>query len=323
MEKYISKISKNAVPVTISKDAGAFFVMSDGMQVKKEALLQNYNLIPENNSAIITESERTLSPIAQKLMNDIKNLDTSKIRDDGKSGRVLDTTDQTSINQQIISPTSDIKTPDVSMYKYYDNDDDVPVDNIGGAPIQKAQVQQIQQEPVKTVKPKSLLNENGLTEQQEHDRQEQITLSGNDPYAASIAKYKKMKANKDSESIISSPNINITPEEDKSYEFFKKMKNIHDVKLKIVLDEKIADPHFIKMMAMNMEGDIIKYYTKTILNKLDMSKLEKIIYDQLTESVFGKSEKKDKKVIKKKKAKRIIPTMPKSERVQTNGVQKG
>jgi len=287
MEKYISKISKNAAPVTIAKDAGAFLVMSDGMQVKKEALEQNYTLITE--SAIITEQELPKNSVSNSIFNQIKNFDMSNFRENTNVGKVLDTTDQTSINPQIITgANNNIQVPDVSQYKVYENDDDVPVETLGATPVQNTPTSK-----------KPILNENGLTEQQEYYRQEQITLTGIDPYLDVVNKYKEMKSNKNT----NSPIVNVITEDDKSFDSLKKMKNIHDIKLKIFLNEKIADPNFIKMMTMNMDVDIIKYYTKTILKKYlsDVSILENAIYNQLSEIVFGKS-KKDVKTKKKKKS---------------------
>ena len=80
---------------------------------------------------------------------------------------------------------------------------------------------------------------------------------------------------------------------------FKMFKNNYDIKLTFEIEEKIADPAFIKMVMENVEGDAIEYYTKKILDKIlkEPLKLKKEIYEQLELEIYGEDyilEKKEK-----------------------------
>jgi hypothetical protein len=80
---------------------------------------------------------------------------------------------------------------------------------------------------------------------------------------------------------------NLSPEEE-SFKFFKSFKRIYPIKLTIDFDEKISDLNFIKLMAVNYEGDIIKYYTKEFMNRIynDPGFLEDKIYNKLKSIIF-------------------------------------
>lgn len=82
-------------------------------------------------------------------------------------------------------------------------------------------------------------------------------------------------------------------QEQESFKFFKSFKKIYPITLSIDFEEKIADPTFIKMMAMNYEGDIIKFYTKEFMDRIyhDPGFLENKIYEKLKSIIFEENKK--------------------------------
>jgi hypothetical protein len=88
----------------------------------------------------------------------------------------------------------------------------------------------------------------------------------------------------------------ISPEEE-AFRFFRSFKKVYPIKLTVDFDERIAEPNFIKMMAVNYEGDIIKFYTKEFMNRIfnDPGFLENKIYEKLKSLVFESSDEKPRK----------------------------
>ena len=104
----------------------------------------------------------------------------------------------------------------------------------------------------------------------------------------------------------------LTPEQE-AFMFFKKFKKIHPVDIKINFTEMIADPVYVRQTAMNFEGDIIKFYTQELMNKLwnNPQLLEQQIYDQFEILIMGEKKvkppqekPKQKKPVKKEESKK-------------------
>jgi len=107
----------------------------------------------------------------------------------------------------------------------------------------------------------------------------------------------------------------LTPEQE-AFMFFKKFKKIHPVDIKINFTEMIADPVYVRQTAMNFEGDIIKFYTQELMNKLwnNPQLLEQQIYDQFEILIMGEKKvkppqekPKQKKPVKKEESKKEEP----------------
>jgi hypothetical protein len=72
-------------------------------------------------------------------------------------------------------------------------------------------------------------------------------------------------------------------QEDETYKFFRGFKKNTDITIELKINEKIADPEFLKLMMNNFEADVIKFYTKEIIKIIlnDPKKIENEIYNQL------------------------------------------
>jgi hypothetical protein len=85
--------------------------------------------------------------------------------------------------------------------------------------------------------------------------------------------------------------VDLTPEQE-AFMFFKKFKKIHPIDIKLIFKELIADPDYLRQTAMNFDGDIVKFYTNELMNKLwdNPSLLEKQIYDEFKKIIIGETD---------------------------------
>jgi hypothetical protein len=307
---------------------------------------------PIINEGVVSE---TIDPIdflnttpAIDGVDSIKNIDTSRMVDapNSQTRQIIDRT------QEQIAPVqnSNMEEEKKRLLEKY-NIQQNQSQGIGSQQIDENNPEAVdtiikQNQPVVEKQP---VNENGLTEYQESFRQQQIELTGTDPYAQKVAKYREqqrknniyntanesIKLNNDSQSTKNENTQPVTQQpvqtentqtivqqepNDPVYSFFKSAKRNHDMKVKLEIDTKIGKPEFIKMMSENLDGDFIKYYAEDILKELlsDVQKIEKIIYDQVYKEIYGKQ-----KVQKEQKNERTIPIVPKDQRSQLNeGVDK-
>jgi len=147
------------------------------------------------------------------------------------------------------------------------------------------------------------LNENGLTEQQEFLRQQQIEANGIDPYKDKIEQYrlshtKTAPVNQSNNTInnnvndvdnnINNQHINDNGGDDEVIKIFKKIKRNHKISIKLNISDKIGKPDFIQLMADNLDGDIIQYYTDEIYKMFvsDISIIKENIYKQIYKKVY-------------------------------------
>jgi len=77
-------------------------------------------------------------------------------------------------------------------------------------------------------------------------------------------------------------------------------------------------------MAVNYEGDIIKFYTKEFMNRIynDPGFLENKIYEKLKEIVFSESQQKEKKPRTPRTPKPIVKDKPAPRRASKTKVSK-
>lgn len=334
--------------VRITNDMGNFFLLNNGAKIDKQLFFQKY--VPRNNKSTgnipsvnaedflntrptittksnmqpITENQSPVFsndapidpnqflniPPSIKGVENLKQIDTSKMLDAPESQRLQVKNYIEDPNQQG-GLTEQQKQEMIKNYKknqatqniggtYIDENDPNAIDNV---------LQQVQKP-----RPKQALNENGLTEHQEILRQQQIDLTGEDPFAEKIRIYREeqlqKKKKEDEEREIervkqqianSQQPIPISPKKEEitpvsvptetvSDSVFKKFKRSYEVTIKFEIKDKISKPDFIKVMSDGFEDDILQYYTdeifKTFLN--DVVNLKKKIYDQLQEEVYGK-----------------------------------
>ena len=303
-------------------DAESFLNTPTNIQVKvpNTATQQNQQYTVTNQAQEEIESIDPGAFFSSSKLNiqgvdGLKNIDTSKIVDAPKemSRQVKDVTNEaikpmtTNINleeqkRQLLETYNKTHSNNVSGLgsKSIDENDENAVDNMLKT-----------QQPVKPEQP---LNENGLTEFQENFRKQQIELSGVDPYADKIKKYREQQRtnaiyniplntpsnNQVNEQVKqSTEKVSSTPVDDfdDSYKIFKTFKRNYDIVINLKVDGKISKPDFIKIMSDGIDGDIIKYYSEEILKSIlsDIPTIQKKIYDQIYKEVYGDEKKNDDK----------------------------
>lgn len=201
--------------------------------------------------------------------------------------------------------------------KFIDDGDDKSIDQF----LQQGQVKP----------PEKRLSENGLTEEQEIIRLNQIQLTGEDPFKDKIAKYKKEMGQKQLQSIVPKPytqpqvqntipsyegynqNVHVV-EEDPSNKIFKTFKRNYKINIKLNIQDNISKPEFIKIMADGLEGDIVEFYTNEIIKNYlsDVQKIHDDIYNQLYKEVYGKDYVKEEAEIIETKEVKPKTTKPKT-----------
>ena len=85
-------------------------------------------------------------------------------------------------------------------------------------------------------------------------------------------------------------NTQITQQQiDPSEMMFKSFKRNFDIDINITIKDKIANPDFVKMMMENMNGDIIGYYKKIIMNNIlgDVQIIENEVEKSIKKAIYG------------------------------------
>lgn len=235
--------------ITIIGSNGVFYNLSNGSNIKVDIFFQKYSEVIDPNSFF----NNNLTPGLENIVEKIKNVDTSKIKDIGGMPPDIKYNSEPSVDQ--INLNKEYKEKllrefkeeqarnNLSQYKVYDNDDDAALDF-----------------------------ENKINQKNSNNfNNEQIK----DEFNIKEVNEQPMKP-----SYLSA--------EEEAFRFFKSFKKVYPINLTIEFDERIAEPNFIKMMAVNYEGDIIKFYTKEFMNRIynDPGFLENKIYEKLKNIVF-------------------------------------
>lgn len=273
-----------------------FYNLSNGNNIAKNVFLQKYSEMVDVSTFFQQQSRDGLQNLAEK----IRTADTSKAIDGDFAPQVK--YKQQAVTEQVDAPPEyrdmllkkfqyEQSHKDLSQYQVY-NDDDAAAED-----FYKKMQQQTQQHQVKQKPP--------VMEQLE--------------YQPEIEQPRPVQVN---ENIQQPVPAYVSPEEE-SFRVFRSFRKIYPITLSVEFEDKIAQPEFIKLMALNYEGDIIKFYTKEFMNRIynDPGFLENKIYEKLKEIVFQeKEEPKQKakpKTTKKPVAKkRTIPKVDKTERAQ-------
>lgn len=325
-EKY-RNIETNEI-VKIVDDSEQFYLLNNGMKINKQLFTKKYAII--NNSY----SDNTID--ANQFLNQKTNINNMKIPNTANQQQIIKNESFNNIQSDVIDPNSFFNSiPEIKGLQNLDNFKNIDTSKIIDIPnsqtivdrqneqitssnvmeeekrrlLEKYNGQQAIPEHIEHVAPVHKVNpENGLTENQEYLRKEQIFLNGIDPYADKVAKWQKEHNINQSENgtiiinneekVVASIDY-IQPIDNKSetivnndpvYSFFKSAKRNHDIKIKVTIDDKIGNPDFIKMMSENLDGDFIEYYAEDILKTFlnNTTKLKKLIYDEVKKEIFGK-----------------------------------
>jgi hypothetical protein len=260
--------------VTVVGDNGVFYSLSNGANIKKDIFFQKYSEMIDASYFFQQQSAAGLQDLAEKL----RNVDSSKVNDIGGSDMPSVKVRQESMSEQVQVPLEyrdmllkryqqEQQNKDLSQYKVYENEDEAADDW-----ERKVKATQQPQRPRQRPQPPRIENP-------------QQPVAETMPVMESAQPVQQQQYQAPA----------YVSQEEETFRFFKGFKRIYPIKLSVDFDERIAEPNFLRMMVMNMEGDIIKYYTKEIMNRIynDPGYLENKIYEKLRSIVFEEEQKKE------------------------------
>ena len=288
--------------VSVVGDNGVFYNLSNGANIKKDIFFQKYSEMVDANSFFQQQRAAGLAGLTEK----IKTVDTRNIPPGVK---VL----QESVSEQVAAPAQyremllrkfeqEQAHKDLSQYKVYENEDDAANDF-----EKKIQLQQPQRQQQQRPRPPQQYQDGYQPDpyQQPPVYQQPAYQAPQEPqYQQPQQEPQYQQPMNES---VGQPPAYVSPEEE-AFRFFKSFKKVYPIKLSVDFDERIAEPNFIKLMAVNYNGDIIKFYTKEFMNRIynDPGFLENKIYDKLKKLVFEEEQAKE----KKPRAKKVTPVEP-------------
>ena len=323
-KSYYKKDDPTKIVTIVDDKQQGYYELSNGQMIKKDIFSKYYslqeNVQPVNESFNLKKisSSDFVDPdsfftkpalqLNQKDIINLKNADPEKGAIEGadRTEFIVNTSDKTkgaipilnekagqsftsqpTRNESIIQEVDETKLPipnntniDVSQYKVFENEDDAYADfiNKGNNPQPVQQTKPVQQPKVQV--DEIYEDEKMVYGVEEANRRRDIRLR------------------KTSQSTIESPQLINTEQKiiqpqmiDPTELMFKTFKRNHDIQINVVFNEKIGNPEFIRMMMENMEGDIVGYYKKLIID--DINKNFKTIEDeverQIKEHIFGQT----------------------------------
>jgi hypothetical protein len=175
-------------------------------------------------------------------------------------------------------PIPDHTNTDVSQYRVFENDDDAYNDLINKG--SNTQPTQPRPKPIQISEAEQLYEDEKIAYGlDEANRRRDIRLKRTEQTTQT------QQPNRE-EKIIEQPMAN--PAE----AMFKTFKRNHEIQINVVFKEKIGKPEFIKMMMENMEGDIVGYYKKLIVDDImnNFKTIEDEVEKQIKEEIFGLTE---------------------------------
>ena len=297
--------------VTIIKDNNSFYELSDGNMIKKDTFMKKYQPVLDdiNESTPTTEqpliSDEKLDPnsffntssISNDIVKTIKQTDATKVPDINDAVRSEvnhKNIDQNTINDSLVTPVDDTIIPnntntDVSKYKVYDNDDDSYKDfeNKNKQHTQPPQEIDIKQ---KKMEIESLFDDEKLTFGEKEAILRRTKRISKLPTTDIINQPEILNNTTPTPTSTSTSTSTSTPTSLTPIEMmFSTFKRKHDIVINVAFKDKIGEPEFIKMMVENMEGDIVGYYKKKVMDNImkDLSKIEEAVEREIKLEIYG------------------------------------
>lgn len=263
MKKYFNVNDPNKI-VTILKSDDSFIHLSDGTMIKFDKFEQKYQPVIGNDK-ILENNTNTQNNVlnndqvdpeqffnssgVSKYANDIKKMDTSKISDVPQQ-TVVNNNQSYMSNDSAVTIKKDEKLDEIE--RIFENEKLA----YGEDEANKRRLGRIAQyQGIGQKKSTTQVNVNG---------QEQVQTNIQ----------------------IQPP---IQPQIDPTEMMFKSFKRNFEINININIKDKIANPDFVKMMMENMEGDIIGYYKKLIMNNImsDIQVIEKEVEHSIKTAIYG------------------------------------
>lgn len=299
--------------VSIEKDNGNFYTLSNGKQILKNLFISEY--VPSNMPDL-----DNINQLDKKINEGISKLDLSQNQSSPNTGQIDPENffNNPSTSQHYSSLVDQLENPGKRPQQQnnnYPQSNETIISNDGVVmrePSKEELIREARQRNAEWLKKHgrdtsdiengtSTGNVNGnpygLSQEEEQKRQDEIMLTGKDPYA-----------NKNV--VNNQPQRQSNPEDSVLESLMQGFNNNYKIDLKLKITEKIVEPTFIKMISNNVKGDIIDYYARMFLDKIlfDPDELKELIYDQLYFDVYGKKPEKKKEPVKEEETEEEIVT---------------
>lgn len=300
-------VKKPSDIVTIADDTDPRFLkLSDGNMIRSDTFKSHYQPVLEgyeettlqqpifndnNSSNVDVDSFFNSSTMPSNVVDGIKQSDSSKASDTVMRPEVVHKNSeipQQNSNSNLITQVGEQAIPnntntDVSNYKVFENDEDAYKDFIskseGNRPQQQAQAQQ----PLPL--PSEIDRERERTEMLFED--EKLTYGEEEAITRRTKRLNKlaqpMGDTQQQPAPVAQPTL--SPVE----MMFSTFKRNHDISINVNFDDKIGSPEFIKLMMENMDGDIVAFYKKKVMDNImdNLSIIETIVEKTIREEIFG------------------------------------
>lgn len=316
MSRYFN-VNNPSQLVTITGEQSSFYQLSDGNMIKKDAFMSKYQPVLEDFESNSTPASTydaskdfvdptsffNITPVINNTeIEKLKNIDPTDINvNDNNRTQVVNKTTERPIlnNESLVSQVENITIPnntntDVSQYKVYDNDDDAYEDLVRQSKTQ--QPQQTQQPIKSTVDPMIEINSQYTDElfaygEEEAMKRKNKRLSRLNSVSEQDNTQQPIEQVGTQEYLKVSPSIPTIPEIDPFKMMFSTFKRNHEVVFNVQFKDKIGKPEFIKMMMENMDGDIIGFYKKMIMDNImkNLSIIEDVVEKEL-KNILGEEE---------------------------------
>jgi hypothetical protein len=283
-QKYFSVTKPDSI-VTIVNDLDTFYQLSDGNMIKKDSFENKYQPVLEGFEKehkgfnFNPESSDTLDPTAFFNSGSIPTDEITKIK----------SVDTTKVPDAYIPPV---------VKKVDENNQSIQ-------PVQNTQVQNnIPQQPA--VDPMIEINS-------QYDNELMVFGQAE----AELRKAKRLnRLYPNNTQKLPTPPPAQQPQINPVDMMFSTFKRNFDISFNIEFTDKIGNPEFIKLMMENMDGDIIGYYKKLIMENIqnNIYKIEQEVENTLQLTIFGK--KIDKEEIVKEDVVKLVEKKPRKPRTK-------
>ena len=322
MSSKFFNVNKPEQIVTIVEDKDKFYELSDGNMIKKDTFMQKYQPLLEGmNESVAAPTKPSAgnydvsnpdaffnsTTIPENVVSGIKQADPTRVpevsdatrtevvhKGPGQVGGQSPDVHNESLVKRIDEPVIPNNTnTDVSQYKVYDNDDDAYADfekkNQSNRPQQpKPQQTNIDKEK-ETIE--LLFDDEKLTfgEEEAIARRSKrlMKLPTNQPPQPQVVPGEHMTGDINTEQRPSVP-VQLSPIE----MMFSTFKRKHPITVNVEFTDLIGEPDFVKLMVENMDGDIVGYYKKKVMENImkDLSKIEISVEEKIKSEIFGDTE---------------------------------
>jgi hypothetical protein len=253
---------------------------SDGNELDPESFFNSSNIqLGETNKSQVSQEQLVEGHVSHKSPDQV-------------------TRRAPSMNDTLVKPVPPQTIPnntntDVSKYKVYDNDEDAYNDF-----MEKNQ----QNQPAPQPRP-SVNIDNEMAKINELYENELLAFGEEEANSRKQKRLNKLPLSQPQSEYVetgdsTSAYTNPTPQQptvDPFEMMLSTFKRNHEISINVAFKDKIANPDFVKLMMENMDGDIVGFYKKKIMNSImnDLGKIEEAVEKTIREAIYGEEVLKD------------------------------